>query len=323
MGSRSRVGLGLRDGVLKHLVIVVTCSNRKAAEPIEALRARSLPSLDTSGRVQAWVERLATTDSLALPARDLYKGEHWQVALSLPLLGRQLAETCELWVCSAGYGLVSADARLKPYAASFAARDRDAVARTEEQAGAWWRKLTELQRAPGAESASLTGLAQRWPDATFMVVGSAAYLGPMAGDLLAAVRELSDPASFWLLSCGVNGTGPLTHLVLPGDARLQHEVGGTRQALNVRVAEWILSAAVDLGILDRRTVEKNLSNLLERLPEVPTYGRKPSSDHEIKRFVRQNPGVSRTALLREFRDLGMACEQGRFKRIYDESRGGG
>jgi hypothetical protein len=85
--------------------IVVTCTNRKQVSIPEHLCLGSLRDRRPEQRFAEWTRRLTAEES-AISARDLYGGEHWRIATSLPsLVGR----SARLWVCSAGYGLVSLD----------------------------------------------------------------------------------------------------------------------------------------------------------------------------------------------------------------------
>ena len=68
-------------------------------------------------RCRMWTTRLEDDTVAPIAAHDLYCGDHWAVAKGLAA-GAQ-SRRVELWVASAGYGLVPASAPLKPYAATF------------------------------------------------------------------------------------------------------------------------------------------------------------------------------------------------------------
>jgi hypothetical protein len=93
-------------------------------------------------------------------------------------------------------------------------------------------------------------------------------------------------------------------------------LGGTRQALNARIAAYLLSA----GISSRAEATHCMARLLARQAPVTRYERKKLSDQEviemIVRRLAQAPGISASKLLREFRDAGYACEQQRFAGLY-------
>ena len=61
-----------------------------------------------------------------------------------------------------------------------------------------------------------------------------------------------------LISAGTRHPGDLAAIMVPADARLQSRLGGTRQALNVRIGEHLLYA----GIRSRTDAANYLSGLL-------------------------------------------------------------
>ena len=78
------------------------------------------------------------------PAIDLYAGEHWDVARRLANLS-DADTSVELWVCSAGYGLIPASAPSAPYAATFTPGNADSVPDGAEGASAWWNALASWE----------------------------------------------------------------------------------------------------------------------------------------------------------------------------------
>jgi hypothetical protein len=65
--------------------VIVTCTNRKTVPVPPQLRLDSVPGRGTAQRARQWAGRLAGPSSVPLvAARDLYAGEHWMIARSLP-----------------------------------------------------------------------------------------------------------------------------------------------------------------------------------------------------------------------------------------------
>src|SRR4051794_13049467 len=91
---------------------VVTCSNRKRLPAPLALTARTLPQLPVDERAHEWVRRLEGADAPLISASDLYAGEHWSVVRSLPSVATDGGTPVYLWILSAGYGLISAAAKI-------------------------------------------------------------------------------------------------------------------------------------------------------------------------------------------------------------------
>jgi hypothetical protein len=111
--------------------------------------------------------------------------------------------------------------------------------------------------------------------------------------------------------------------MVPADARLQAFLGGTRQALNARIAAYLLSG----GISSRSEAAHCTTRLLAEQPPVTRYERKQLSDQEVTEMIvgrlAQAPHISASRLLREFRDAGYACEQQRFAQLHRQVAGAG
>jgi hypothetical protein len=298
---------------------VVTCTNRKTRAIPASLRLRSVTAGRLSTRFQAWTTRLTEAPIESLPAIDLYAGEHWDVARRLA--GRTVAGAeVELWVCSAGYGLLRADAPIVPYAATFAAGHPDSVPGGADAVAAWWDALGGWE-SPSSGPRSLSDLIASHPRARVLLVLSLAYLTACRGDIDRAARQITDPKQLSILSAGGRADPELADLLLPCDARLQAALGGTRQALNVRAAAHLLRE----GVLDHDEMSQRLEKLLADQPDLRRYQRAPASDPEVRAFIRArrtlDPSITHSRLLREFRDANRACEQARFAALFRAETG--
>lgn len=311
------------------LVVVTTCSERKRL-PVPAAHqlrnvGRHLPLAD---RARAWTQVLEVADA-AVAAADLYAGNHWYVARGLPALAAAKGYATELWIASAGYGLVPSDARLAPYAATFSPTSPDAIASgpaANASNAEWWHCLNEW-RSPhyGRDTARcFAELARSKPDATFLVAASTVYLHATSVDLVAAASALSDRGQL-LIVCTGPVPEPLRHFAVPANARLQHVVGGSRQALNSGVARLIINDA-DEHHFEANAVRARLSAFIAASPDLITYDRSRLNDDQLRSFIRaarrEDPSVSKTRLLRILRDTELACEQKRFGQLFAEVVGG-
>jgi hypothetical protein len=297
------------------LHIVVTCTERKTAPVLADLRLGSVPTSSLDRRVETWIGRLSSTSEVAtIEARSLYAGEHWQIALRLPNLARGLSGN--LWACSAGYGLIPDDAPLRAYAATFSPGHVDSVTTAGVTPPTWWRALAAWDGPSPGQPRTIYDLVQSDPGARFLFVLSASYLAACSDDIAAASRVVADPDQFVVVSAGTRNPGRLEGLLVPADARLQTCLGGTRQTINSRIAAELLSN----GIASRAEATRYLTALLEAQPPIRRYERQRLTDEQARALIRDAlarvPGVSASKLLREFRDAGYACEQGRFAELH-------
>ncbi len=302
------------DGAVTN--VVVTCSHRKRLQVPHELRVRNLPRLPFDRRVGEWLERLKGSATPVACALDLYAGEHWSVARSLPKVAA--GQPVHLWILSAGYGLISGEARIHAYAATFAPGHPDSVGLNGTR-GDWWSALAAWSGPEPGSPRSLAQLARQDPGGTILVALSPPYLDACSVDLTEAAASLDIHERLSVICVGGTDGTKLKDLMLPGDARLQHELGGSRQALNVRVLAHLLRE--HQGPMTRIECAATIEDVLSLQPNLVEYDRKRCSDAEVAHYIRNrleiDQSISRSRLLREFRDDGFACEQSRFGELFN------
>jgi hypothetical protein len=111
----------------KRVNIVVTCTKRKRFPLAPGLQMREVLAADRGNGFANWIERLSTSDAETVLARNLYAGEHWSIVRSLEDVAASSGLEATVWICSAGYGLIGLDSRIKPYSATFASNHADTV----------------------------------------------------------------------------------------------------------------------------------------------------------------------------------------------------
>lgn len=312
--------------------VVASCTERKcrpvpAQHCLGALREQGAAML-----ASRWWARLGADDGIPRQAAiDLYAGEHW--ALVRRSLGVLTAAgiAADLWVASAGFGLIPSSAPISPYSATFARDHVDSVvdrrldgAARRAAHEAWWASLA---RFPGpAESAcrSLQALAARAPRSAMIVIASPVYIAAMRRDLLTAREALCTPDSLIVISNHVLAAdAELSRNVIPVDARGRTMLGGTMLGLNARVALTLLEWAKG-GPLTVSRLRQRFDDMVGDIERSPSPNRERRSDQEVLSFLRAEvaraPRAGWTPLLKAFRGGGRACEQHRFKALYRQVR---
>jgi hypothetical protein len=309
--------------------LVVSCTKRKARPARASLRLRDL---DSAGgivdRAVEWLRRLRAERSDLTPAGDLYSGDHWAVVRSLA--GRTPANglPVRVWVCSAGYGLVTPASRLAPYDATFTSGQPDSVVPPGHPAPRkalreWWATLGTWKGPPGAGCRSIAAVAASYPGDFLLVALSFDYLTAVADDLRKAAATLPQPHRLAVICAGADGLDGLDAHLLPCDARLRPLAGGALASLNVRLAARLLeSSRKDLSLAGCRSL---FQRWMSAQPGRAAPARVPMTDEEVRGFIRTSlagdPRLRPTPLLRRLRKQGKACEHGRFARLFQEVRG--
>ncbi len=308
--------------------VIVSCTNRKRYPAPAGLAVRDLSGSDVTRRVRIWKQRLRDVPADRYPADLLYIGDHWAVARELPSRLAQVGLTVRLWVCSAGYGLIRSDTLLKPYQATFAPGTDDYVAagatdRTAESR-AWWQGVCAARLGSAEPTPRTLGQLAATQSRTPMLVAlSLDYLDAVADDLQEVLQRPFFREHLAVVSCGTVGQRrPWADNLLPCDGLMAGALGGTLTSINVRIARHLLTA-----LNGAEPTVKRLATLARSIPRTAAPpARQPRSDKQILVFIRsalrRTPPPSRSRLLREYRDAGLACEQGRFGDLYSLARAG-
>lgn len=312
--------------------LIASCTERKRAPIPEDLHLGALEDGLPSVRAERWWARLtAQRDVRHHSASNLYGGEHWTLTQrSLEILNSAHGDA-ELWITSAGYGLIRASAPLRPYSATFAQGVPDSVTRgvvagwsRSALLQAWWACLGRFPGPEAQECRSIAALARRSPRSALVVVGSPDYIRAMRQDLLAARDALRTPDQLVLISNrDLSSDDELCRHLIPVDERCRTVLGGTMQGLNARVALSLL----EWGHAGPLTVPR----LRQRYDEMVSDAEKPSKpnrermdDRDVLAFLRaelaRDPRAGWTLLLRTLRGSGRACEQRRFRELHQQVR---
>jgi hypothetical protein len=275
-------------------------------------------SVKTETRLADWIRRLSNSKGKAMRAIDLYCGDHWHVL-------RTLAQTqtkppkFELWVASAGWGLISSEDNITSYGATFSHLESDSVIHPRvalRESQLWWNGLVQSNLQEKKSPYSLTALAKRNPESPMLVALPPGYL------VLAARSLLETPELLVVVSGGTKREVEFSTNLIPCDSRLQPLLGGSLTSLNARVARYILDKYTSRTLRASRVIQ-DFETLISQSEKHSLPKRDAMTDEEVSDFISKQLSIahskqSHSSLLRAFRDLGKACEQSRFRRIYHD-----
>jgi len=260
------------------------------------------------------------------PAESLYAGDHWHVVRSISQSSAKNGVRSHVFVCSAGYGLISPSARIRPYSATFTSNHPDSVVQTPSNGEAinaprqWWSAIAAWE---GPEPGSARSLAEATSDFEYVLIAlSPPYLDAIGDDLSAALKACS-PLKVSIFSAGATNSNRFADYLIPCHSKLRYVIGGACNSLNVRCLRHAIEHASE-G-LDRESVKRRFARLLKKRPDESRPERTPMTDEEVTNFIvdalAADPLVRSTPLLRRLRDGGRSCEQSRFSAIFRRARG--
>lgn len=295
------------------LFLITNCSATKKVASGEAVRLRDW-SGSTRQRFRWWHHAIEGQTDVT-PARDCYGGDAWTQVIAAEKTSR---DACQLWVISAGMGLISADFPIPNYSATFSANNPDSVGSSHQERSEWWNLVCDWRREISGVG-SITDLASANSNSVFLIALSSAYLALVKDDLLSAKLLLTSPENLIIISAGTRVMPEIGCSLLPIDARFENLVGGARATLNARMLRYLLEN-FDLRKCGASRIAKSLNITATKLEKSKLFDRSRLNDIEIAAFIRKQSKkakeTSASSLLRILRDGGSACEQKRFHRIY-------
>ena len=305
--------------------IVVPCTKRKSRLATSDLQLRTIRSSTLREKHRIWLQRLRYASGDVLPARELYAGDHWSVVRSLAEAASKSGFAANVWVCSAGYGLIPLNAKVRPYAATFTSGFPDSVTRgirdtsSDRIAKDWWTFLTKWQGPVPRAPRSIAVLARRYPNCPLLVAASPKYLNAIEEDVASAAQTVGDAGNLMIFSGNPRKDSRIASYYVPCPAVLQRAVGGARTSLNVRVLRKVLERTCP-GELNHRAVQRLLERLIRQQPQPRRTQRRTVTDNAVVRYIarrlKADGASSFGALLRKFRDEGYACEYSRFRALF-------
>jgi hypothetical protein len=259
-----------------------------------------------------WRDRLEKVQSETVPACDLYMGDHWRAAREAFAAAARYTPRAELWVLSAGYGLIMSRTAIKPYSATFASGSTDSVWRGPRDGtrkaclNRWWQSLPS--------QSTIAELIRG--DATVLVAAGASYVDAISDELTKARRSGAADDNLFIVSAG----SPPDGAFLPASGRLRSAVGGTDSSLNARLLA-LLATTAGRHCFRRDAMVAEFARLAGRTSSARRVAGRSAPDDELVRQIvairRTRPAASRTYALRELRSAGIACEHSRFASLWN------
>lgn len=297
-------------------IVITGCTNRKRAKPNSALLARNLSTLPLPELADQWVSLLESEVDRTLVSK-LYCGRAFREAVAA---GKILK--AEIYVVSAGLGVVSAESEVPSYGLTLASRESDSIQRhfaTKGSNADWWKQLTA--RSPFHQPLDVIA-----GDKLVLIALSQPYLEMVLGDLLTLPERVIDRLRIFARVTADELPDDLRDNLMPYDLRLdgpesplRGTLGDFAQRSLRHFSQWVFSRDPFGGAAGHAALVR-AALAPYGVTRIPT--RKKAENDEIAAAIQQhwsesNGGVSK--MLRYFRDeLGIACEQTRFKKIFWE-----
>ena len=301
-------------------LLITPCSDRKCGKTPDFMRATSLISGPIDDVATEWLRKVSENPGKT-KAINMYAGRSFSELRKVTQTG-----DADLMIISAGLGLVGGDEMVPNYGITVSRGSVESVfnkiSSKDVREQDWWRSL----KIHGGEQFDFNKSVDFKKYDLILLMLTKSY-SKMIVDELSQINEFGIK-KLRLVGVGIEKYLPekLKPCVLPYDQRLNGPDSGyqgTMTDLPARCAVDFINCVKsnpELGIdleTDIKFVSDRLSKL--RMPIVPT--RQKLSDDEVKNFIDDNwfgAGTTHQGSLKNLRESGKACEQGRFGKIFRE-----
>jgi hypothetical protein len=155
-----------------------------------------------------------------------------------------------------------------------------------------------------------------------LLAASVPYLTATEQDIDAAISILSSD-KVAVICAGWKRPSAIEEVLLECDERFLNQetgLGGTAHSLNAALADWSVRRLGEWKG-NMATLHQLFRKQLAAMPKRSKPQRTPMKDEEILSYIREASnrvgGISRSTLLRELRASGRACEQERFRQLFN------
>jgi len=304
-----------------NLIHITTCTNRKRLKPLDTLLCRDLPRGNLSMVAEAWIDRVLFAPR-EHKASNIYCGRGFSESMT----ASRMVST-ELWVISAGLGLLCANELIPPYSLTMSPGVNDSICdriKPDFHPSEWWKSINM------SSGRSFKNLIEGDENKNvFLISLSQPYLTLVIEDLMSLNDESLDRVRIvGIISRGGLPTR-LQKVCMPYDTRINDPIccPGTmsdfaqRATLHFVKNVWC-NARHESAEYHAAEIIKLMEGLI--MPTVPK--RKQLTDAEVINEISLNwdraEGYS-TRMLRILRDdLQVACEQKRFSILFKQVREG-
>ncbi len=301
----------------RDLFIITSCSNRKRATASGVVGIHSIPRDSTANVAKRWMKNVRAARHTKT-ATELYVGRGFAQAMECKALvcGR-------LFVVSAGLGLIEGDAQVPNYDLTISPSSSNIerrIIKGEFSCRTWWAEISKL----GTQIRGISGLISAYPASLLFIALPRTYVNMVAEDLGSIGPRLAEHIRLFSSEGARHLLPPaLQPTLMPYDSRLDgpdSPLPGTKADFAQRAMHHFLKNIYPHLSNDPAQDARAVLRLLRRLRPPVRPNRKRMSDPEVTAVMRKHfkkvDGQSSQMLIYLRQNLGIACEQKRFTKLF-------
>jgi len=307
------------------IAIITACTNRKKIPPSSLLCANNLPVGDQNDLLYSWKKRVNESPySDRIPVTSLYAGRGFFEILKTIKNNHKI----QLWVVSAGLGLVNGEEKVPSYNLTISPSTRDSIQNKlidgmQFDYRSWWH---EINSKLNYNDNHLSSLIKARKDTIFVISLPKSYLDFVASDLF-SLDERSLSRVRFLGSNSISFVPEIAKdFVMPYDERFDGPESinpGTRSDFFQRITRHFVECILPYNLsATHKEHAKTVQDFLLPMRLPLRVKRAQKTNKEIEKIIKKNwdeCAGSSAKMLRILRDNELvACEQSRFAIIFKQ-----
>ncbi|MGK0469100.1 DUF6884 domain-containing protein [Clostridium sp.] len=298
--------------------IISSCTNSKKQTPSKSLQIENFnDDMDLEDIIRIWNSNIKAKGRTAFKATELYKGGSWQATLDTKEKLFIKYKT-ELFIASAGYGLIHAEEKILPYDSTFASSTKNSINKFKNNSKLkanirWWNSINTFP---------ITSFSH---EAYFFVILPHSYL-IAAQDMIESLIKMFTDKVFIFIANNHSLPPSMQKNIIKFDSRFNSFQAGVVSNMLQRAVLWLSTEIVTKDIPLSHTIlqdhiEKEMFKYKIYVMPIRTKLTEQELYEKIKIMILENHISSPSKGLRLFRDMGYACEQKRFGKLFKEVKG--
>ena len=295
--------------------IISSCTSSKKYSPSNLLELTNIDDhLLLEDACDLWINNININESTQYKASQLYKGAAWKVTLDIKEILDKKTPT-NLYVASAGYGLIHSDKKIYSYDCTFSPGDSNSISKFNNYLDSpsnilWWDRINTFS----SDSFPI--------DSYFFIVLPHDYLVASQNFIQEIIYKHNKKVFIFV----ANKKSPPSFMdknIIKFDSRFNSFQTGVMINILQRAVFWLSNEIVMKNIpLCHKDLQNHIDMKLAQYKAFTMPVRKQLSEKEICEKIRlmilYNNISSATQGLKYFRQLGFACEQKRFGKLFKE-----
>lgn len=299
--------------------IISSCTNSKKQSPNKSLKIENFhKSMHLEDIIKTWDNNIQKQEETTYKVSELYKGGSWKASIDTKKVLLTKYKT-ELYIASAGYGLIHSEEKILPYDCTFASSTINSINKFKNNSKIhanirWWNEINTFNLSKFPENSY------------FFIVLPHNYLLAAQNTIDNLIKIFGNKV--FIFTANKNSLPEfMKNNIIKLDSRFNNFQAGVVSNMLQRAVLWLSDEIIQKDIpLTHTDLQNHIEEEMSKYEIFIMPTRTKLSEEElyakIKSMIENENIQSASKGLKTFRAMGYACEQKRFGKIFKEIKGG-